>query len=184
AVRVLGTTGGALGGSAYWAEVLDFVGGQPAPVDLRAERRLQQLLVAAAQRRLLRSAHDCAEGGLLVALAEAAIGAPYAADGVGLTADLSGHAPAVALDGLLFGEDGARAVVSCAPEHAEVLEALAREHGVPVYRAGTVGAPAGRLQVRAGGETLAWSVSALRQVYFQAIPRRMRQPDADRAAGA
>ncbi len=78
-ILVLGATRGELGGSAYWAEVRDFVGGQPAPVDLDAERRLQQLLVAAARRRLLRSAHDCSEGGLLVALAEAAIGGAYAA---------------------------------------------------------------------------------------------------------
>ena len=40
-----GATRGELGGSAYWAEVRDFVGGQPARVDLEAERRLQQLLV-------------------------------------------------------------------------------------------------------------------------------------------
>ena len=73
-ILVLGATRGELGGSAYWAEVRDFVGGRPAAVDLEAERRLQQLLVAAARRRLLRSAHDCSEGGLAVALAEAAIG--------------------------------------------------------------------------------------------------------------
>ena len=61
-IVILGATRGELGGSAYWAEVLDFVGGRPAPVDLDAERRLQRLLVAAARQRLLRSAHDCRRG--------------------------------------------------------------------------------------------------------------------------
>ena len=49
--------------SAYWAEIRDFIGGQPATVDLDAELRLQRLLVAAAQGRLLRSAHDCSRAG-------------------------------------------------------------------------------------------------------------------------
>src|SRR5712692_514897 len=49
AVVVLGATWGELGGSAYWAELLNFVGGRPAPVDLAAERRLQLLLVSAAR---------------------------------------------------------------------------------------------------------------------------------------
>jgi phosphoribosylformylglycinamidine synthase II len=76
-IYILGETSGILAGSAYWAEVCDFLGGEPPGVDLEAELRLQQFLVAAAERRLLRSAHDCSEGGLAVALAEAVIGGPY-----------------------------------------------------------------------------------------------------------
>ncbi len=80
-ILLLGTTTGALGGSAYWTEVRNFIGGTPPPVDLAAERALQRFLVAAAKARLLRSAHDCSDGGLAVALAEAAIGGPYAGHG-------------------------------------------------------------------------------------------------------
>ena len=61
---ILGATQGELGGSAYWAEVCDFVGGVPARWISTPSVRLQRFLVAAAQRRLLRSAHDCSEGGL------------------------------------------------------------------------------------------------------------------------
>src|SRR4029078_9199392 len=92
-IVILGTPTGALGGSAYWSELHGFVGGHPARVDLAAERKLQLLLVAAARRGLLRSAHDCAEGGLAVALAEAAIGGPYAARTLGATLDLGDYAP-------------------------------------------------------------------------------------------
>jgi phosphoribosylformylglycinamidine synthase len=176
-VVVLGATRGDLGGSAYWAELLDCVGGGPPSVDLAAERRLQLLLARAG---LLRSAHDCAEGGLAVALAEAAIGGPYAGRSLGASLDLSGYADGVPLEGLLYGEDGARAIVTCAPAAVAGLLALTAGHGVPAHRAGTVGAPDGRLELRAGGRLLGWGVEALRRIYFEAIPRRMAQATLDR----
>jgi phosphoribosylformylglycinamidine synthase II len=184
AVVVLGPTRGQLGGSAYWAELRSFVGGPVPPVDLDAEARLQRLLVAAADGRLLRSAHDCAEGGLLVALAEAAIGGPYAAGGFGATVVLDGYAPAVPLEGLLYGEDMGRVVVSCAAGQTGALLSLCREHGVPAFEAGRVGPPGSSLELRVGGRLFSWGTGSLRQTYFEAIPRRMRQPDADRPAGA
>ncbi|HEY8256857.1 MAG TPA: phosphoribosylformylglycinamidine synthase subunit PurL [Gemmatimonadales bacterium] len=183
-IFVLGETRGTLGGSAYWAEIRAFIGGKPAIVDLDAELRLQRLLVAAAGQRVLRSAHDCSDGGLLVALAEAAIGGPYALEGLGATCDLSDYADGLAAEGLLYGEDGARAVVSCAAHDVDRLAALCREHGVPAFRAGRVGRPSEDLRVTAAGQSLTWSVEALRKIYFEAIPRRMRHPDVDRSAGA
>jgi phosphoribosylformylglycinamidine synthase len=184
AVLLLGMTRGELGGSAYWAELRGFVGGPVPAVDLEAEARLQRLLVDAAGRGLLRSAHDCAEGGLLVTLAEAAIGGPYASAGFGAAISLDGYADGVPLDALLYGEDMGRVVVSSAPGQVEALLALGREHGVPAFEAGRVGAPGAPLELRAGGRLLSWGIESLRQIYFEAIPRRMRQPDADRAAGA
>jgi phosphoribosylformylglycinamidine (FGAM) synthase-like enzyme len=183
AVVVLGATRGELGGSAYWAEVLDFVGGHPPRVDLNAERRLQQLLAAAARARLLRSAHDLAEGGLAVAAAEAAIGGPYAARGLGAMLDLAGYGGSLADEALLFGEDGARAVVSCSPTAAADLVALATEHGVPAARVGTVGEPGGTLELRTGSGLFSWVIDDLRRLYYDAIPRRMAHADLeDRAA--
>ena len=183
-VVILGLTGGALGASAYWAEIRDFIGGRQPTVDLAAEYRLQRLLVEAARRRLLRSAHDCSDGGLLVALAEAAIGGAYAPEGRGLTCDLSDYCSDVAAEALLYGEDGARAVVSCAPASTETFEALSREFGVPVFRAGKVDRPSGDLRIRTRDSSSTWSIPALRKIYFEAIPRRMRHPDVDRSAGA
>jgi len=182
-ILILGATAGELGGSAYWAEVHDFIGGRPARVDLDAERRLQRLLVAGAARRLLRSAHDCSEGGLAVTLAEAAMGGPYAPSGLGASVDLSAIALEASPEAILFGEDGARAVVSLAPEHVATVVALAGEHGVPVHRAGRVTEPGTPLELRLGERLFSWSVGALRQGYFTAIPRRMQHPDVDRSAG-
>jgi hypothetical protein len=62
--------------------------------------------------------------------------------------------------------------------------ALAGEHGVPVHRVGQVTEPDAVLELRVGGQVLRWTVNALRQTYFTAIPRRMQHPDVDRAAGA
>ncbi len=182
-ILILGETTGALGGSAYWTEIRDFVGGPVPGVDLEAERRLQRLLVAAAEQRLLRSAHDCAEGGLLVAIAEAAVGSAYAREPVGAAIDLEACSVGVALEGLLYGEDQARAVVSAAPESVEALVGLCRTQGVPVFRAGHVGAASGMLELKAGGRLFSWGSRTLRQTYFEAIPRRMQHPDVDRSAG-
>jgi phosphoribosylformylglycinamidine synthase len=181
-VFILGLTSGILGGSTYWAEVCDFVGGDAPAVDLDAELRLQRFLVAAAGRRLLRSAHDCAEGGLVVTLAEAVIGGPYVPGSLGASLDLTGYAPEVPLDGLLFGEDGARAIVSCSQAAARPLIALADQHGVPIFRAGLVES-AGTLELQVGPQLFSWSTEALRRIYFDAIPRRMQHPDVDRTAG-
>jgi phosphoribosylformylglycinamidine synthase len=143
---------------------------------------LQRLLAAAVERRLLRSAHDCSEGGLAVALAEAVIGGPYVPGSLGASLDLTGYAPDVPLDGLLYSEDGARAVVSCSQASARPLIALADQHGVSVFRAGLVES-AGTLELQVGSQSFSWSTEALRRIYFDAIPRRMQYPDVDRAVG-
>jgi phosphoribosylformylglycinamidine synthase len=180
-VFIVGLTSGILGGSTYWAEVCDFLGGDAPAVDLDAELRLQKFLVSAAEQRLIRSAHDCSEGGLAVTLAEAVIGGPYVPGSLGARLDLTGYAPDVPLDGLLFGEDGARAVVSCSQGSARSLVALADTLGVPMFRAGVVQS-AGSLELRVGSQLFSWSTEALRRIYFDAIPRRMQHPDVDRTA--
>src|SRR5207302_4109888 len=86
-----GGNGGGLGGSGVWGGVYGF-GGRTAPrVDLVAERRLVDFLVAGAERALFRSAHDCSQGGLGVALAEVAMGGPYDEAGLGLEIDLTAY---------------------------------------------------------------------------------------------
>jgi len=176
AVLVLGETRAELGGSAFWEVLHDFVGGQPPLVDLDVARRFVDLLVAGAERGLFRSAHDCSQGGLGVALAEVAMGGPYQDAGFGLDIDLTTHHLPLTTHQLLFSESHGRAVVTCAPERVSAVEALAREHGVPVHRVGTVGAAQGefRVRLRDGAiDTIEESVARLRDVYFNAIPRRM-----------
>ena len=172
-VFLLGETRPELGASAYWEVCHEFLGGQPPAVELEAERRLIELLVAGAERGLFRSAHDCSHGGLGVALAEVAMGGPYQEHGYGLDVDLTSHAARLTPDDVLFSESHGRAVITCAPERAAAVQALAGELGVPALRAGTVGAEDGAFRIALRDDAIDEPVGRLRDVYFGAIPRRM-----------
>jgi phosphoribosylformylglycinamidine synthase len=173
AILVLGDTRAELGGSAFWEALLDFVDGTPPRVDLATDCRLVDLLVTAGERGLVRSAHDCSQGGLGVALAEIAMGGPYQERGFGLDVDLRAYAGGLAAHDLLFSESHGRAVVTTAPGRADAVAALAQELGVPVLRAGVVGAPDGPVRITLRDGEIREPVARLRQVYFAAIPRRM-----------
>ncbi len=172
-IMLLGTTRGHLGGSAYWAHVLGFVGGSPPPVDLAAERRLVSLLVALSRGWLITSAHDLGDGGLAVALAESCFGPPYAEGVLGADVDVRGLSHSLSSAELLFGEDQGRALLSVSPDREAAVLTLAREHAVPAAAIGTVGAPGGRLRVRLRETAVSWPVEELRRTYHDAIPRRM-----------
>ena len=121
---------GTLGGSEYLALVHEREAG-PVSVDLAAERALVECLLAAAEARLLRSAHDCSDGGIAVAVAESAFAGNL---GVELDVDLGERR-----DAALFGEAGARAVVSVRREDEAALTDLASAHAVPLALLGSVG---------------------------------------------
>ena len=144
--------------------------GAPPAVDLEREAALQEWLVEAAERGLLVSAHDCSDGGLAVALAEACFGRAddRRADGrqgdeaitdelLGATVDL-GAVEAGRADLRLFGESASRVVASVAPHKLDELLELAREHAVPASLLGMVTAGVlggcGRLDVMLSGERL------------------------------
>jgi len=179
-IVVLGRTRGELGGSQYLSHVTGETFGAPPRVDLAAERALVDLLVDAAGQRLLRSAHDVADGGLAVALVESAIAAPTP---FGFTADLGGYAPGVSAPALLFGEDQARAVVSASPDAAPQLMALALTRGVYACAVGTVGDADGTVRMGIGARPIERPILRLAAIYESAIPRRMAAP-ARVAAGA
>ncbi|HET9387611.1 MAG TPA: phosphoribosylformylglycinamidine synthase subunit PurL [Gemmatimonadales bacterium] len=172
-IFILGETRAELGASAYWEVCHEFVGGQPPRVDLDAERRLISLLVTGADRGLFRSAHDCSHGGLAVALAEVAMGGPYQESGFGLDIDLTTYHAPLTTHQLLFSESHGRAVITCPPERAAAVQALAGELGVPALRCGSVGARDGSFRIALRDGTIEESVGRLRHVYFSAIPRRM-----------
>jgi phosphoribosylformylglycinamidine synthase subunit PurL len=172
-ILLLGATAGHLGGSAYWAEVLGTVGGPPPPVDLDAEVRLHRLLAAAASARVFRSAHDCSDGGLAVALAECCIGGPWATIHFGAEVDLAQPFDETSDAGWLFGEDAGRVLVSCRPEDVLAVQRLAHEHAVPCQLLGLVGGVDGEIVITRQSAQWRWPVPLLREIYQQAIPRRM-----------
>ncbi|HVG97747.1 MAG TPA: phosphoribosylformylglycinamidine synthase subunit PurL [Chloroflexota bacterium] len=146
-IALLGDTFDELGASEYLEQVHGLVAGRVPHLDLEREAAVQRLVRAAADAGLLRSAHDCSDGGLAVALVESCSG-PF-----GLPADdAAGAGPVIGADAtvpeswsglrpdaVLFGESQSRILVSLAPEVWDALVALAGEHGVPLHRLGRTG---------------------------------------------
>jgi phosphoribosylformylglycinamidine synthase II len=159
-VYVLGETFAELGGSEFAEVVLGTVAGHPPALDLAKERALHRLLVEGANLDILSSAHDCGDGGLGVALAEAAI-----AEGVGFAVALDGDLPQHLA---LFSESASRAVVSVDAGRAERLEELASALHVPFARIGETGGP--RVSIQGVVDT---TVEELRAAYEGAIPALM-----------
>jgi len=150
----------ALGGSEYLREVHDLLVGRPS-IDLEREARVQRACLEAIRRGLLRSAHDCSHGGLAVTLAESCI-----EGGIGL--DASGAPVQGRLDAALFGEAQSRIVLSCPPEARPDLEALARQHDVPLTYLGTVGGDRLRL-----ASLLDAPIADLSRAYEEGLPRAL-----------
>jgi phosphoribosylformylglycinamidine synthase len=120
-----------LAGSEYLKEMHDLVAGRPR-IDLDLEARLQQAALAAMDEGLVAAAHDCAEGGLAVALAELCLAADAGLDASGL--ELAGR-----MDAALFGEAPSRLVVAVAASAGQRLAEIAAAHDVPLVRIGSLG---------------------------------------------
>ncbi|MGH2525926.1 MAG: AIR synthase related protein, partial [Actinomycetota bacterium] len=132
-VYVMGETFPELGGSEFAESALGVVAGRPPALDLERERSLHSLLVESARRDLIRSAHDCGDGGLAIALAESAM-AGSTGFAVSIPGDLPSHVA-------LFAESASRAVVTVDPARASELEDLSAELQVPFARIGETGGP-------------------------------------------
>src|SRR5687768_13571995 len=150
AIVLLGEGDEELGGSEYLKTVHGLVAGTAPHLDLAKEHALIGLLVQAAARRLIESAHDCSDGGLAVTLAECT----FDSGGIGCAIDLpAAGAPAARGEwgtlGMLFGEAAGRVVVSAAAEHRAALLQLAADSGVTAQVIGRTGG--GRLDISAAG---------------------------------
>jgi phosphoribosylformylglycinamidine synthase len=173
-IVLLGGGRGELGGSEYLKVVHDMVRGMPPMLDLDAERALQSLLVTLADDRLMRSAHDCSDGGLAVTVAESAfdtngIGAEVSLDGVQLSREA-----AVNIGASLFGESASRVVISVVPEHVTTVLRHASAAGVAARVIGQTGGSRLRIAV-AGAIVIDQSVDEAERVWSTAIDRYFAQ---------
>jgi phosphoribosylformylglycinamidine synthase subunit PurL len=132
-IAILGETKGELGGSEYLKALHGQTSGRPPRLDLGRELALQRAVRTMIRSGSIASAHDCSEGGLAVAIAEACL---MGARDVGASIELP-RGPRH--DALLFGEDASRVVISCAAGQREEVEAIARDHRLPIAFVGRVG---------------------------------------------
>ncbi|MEG4044040.1 phosphoribosylformylglycinamidine synthase subunit PurL [Microcoleus sp. Pol17_C1] len=113
-----------LGGSEYLAAIHGIVAGKPPRIDFELERKVQSVCRDGIRQGWVCSAHDCAEGGIAIALAECCISAKMGAE-----IHLSCNSANVGRwDEILFGEMGNCIVVSVAPKNQEVWESYLQEH--------------------------------------------------------
>lgn len=131
-----------LGASEYLATIHKTIAGQPPKTDFHLERTVQAACREGIRRGWVRSAHDCSEGGLAIALAESCISGGQGADVV-LTAQ-----PSTRLDHLLFAEGGARIVVSVASDHQTEWESYLQPLATPWEKLGAVSGDSLRITVQ------------------------------------
>jgi len=178
-----------LGGSSYLQRVCGLKTGTPPRCNLAAERELNLALRALIHSGVVKSAHDCSDGGLAVALAESCVSQQIARDTpllVGARIDLSAllatqNVPAereaaapskLRLDALLFGETQGRILISTAALDAVKVVERAKLLGIKPARIGTVGG--NELAISTGAEQFAWPVDELYDLWWNAIAKAMR----------
>ena len=169
-VVLLGGFSDELGGSYFLQTQHGLKEGKVPIVDLEAEAKLQGLLIGGIELGLISSAHDLAEGGLLVAMLEMLfgdlnLGAEIKMD----TLDSNAR-----LDALLFGESQGRALIGVSPENLSSLLDLANQSGVSAQVIGqTTENEVFSLKVD-DEEILNSDVSKLRKIWEDAIPSMMQ----------
>ncbi len=145
----------------------------PPALDLKQEAALQKCVRELVAEHGIESAHDCSDGGLAVALAEACFvkskpgaGVPH----VGAEIDLNSNG--VFTEAVLFGEMASRVLISCDPKKAENIKQIAVRWGVRADRIGRT-VPE-KLLIRIDGKpAVSAKVSDLRQVWDTALMKAL-----------
>jgi phosphoribosylformylglycinamidine synthase len=153
--------------SEYSKTVGGLVAGEPPAIDLAAEKRLIDCLIALAANGIVASAHDISDGGLAVTLAEACFASPNAV-GASVKAENS-----AAAEFSVFGEQGPRCVVSVTPAKLAALQGIAGQYGVEASEIGQVTQNAA-LRIEYKGRTVIDSpVEDLRDVWANSLERTL-----------
>ena len=176
-ILLLGLNNEDLGGTEYLKVIHSREQGLIPWLDLEVEQRLHRCLLGLIRKGWVQSAHDCSEGGLLVALAECCITHPLTALGARIT--IPPHR--IRLDALLFGESPSRAIISVKPEHrATVIEAI-RESDVPLTDLGMVAESNFEVDVQtvppASAVRFSLSGSHMAEVWTQSLSAQLNSHD-------
>ncbi|MGB0064324.1 MAG: phosphoribosylformylglycinamidine synthase subunit PurL [Terracidiphilus sp.] len=152
----------AFGSSEFAKVVLGATWGTPPALDLDAEASLHKLLGVLAWRKLIHSARDVSDGGIAVALAQAAFG-----KGIGASVEQDASLLAHPLFGL-FAEPASTVVVTAAPGDLAEIDAMANQYNFFSARIGTTGG--NQLEILVEGETfISAPLNELRTLWSHAL---------------
>jgi phosphoribosylformylglycinamidine synthase subunit PurL len=156
-----------LGASEYLATLYQTVAGQPPTVNFDLELQVQAACRHGIRQGWIKSAHDSAEGGLAVALAECCI-----SGNKGATIQIGTIAGR--WDTVLFGEGGARIIVSIDPTYQSEFEAYLNTNVTDAWQyLGVVGTDFDRFQVTAETKLIDLDIAAITETWATAIERRL-----------
>jgi len=154
------------GSSEYAKEVLGAVWGFPPALELKQEAALQKALVEMIDAGLVESAHDCAEGGIAVTLAESAL-----SKSIGATVDLTSQG--LPPEFVLFGEDASRVVISCDRSHLPRIQQVAVKYGLSAEPIGET--VQDKVEIGLDGRALITAtISELRDAYESALENSLK----------
>jgi phosphoribosylformylglycinamidine synthase len=181
-VLLLGRTRADLGATELLANIAGEVSGEVPQLDLAEEQAVERACLEAIEQGLVRSAHDCSDGGLAVALAECCF-SHYRHAAIGALIDLpeelkpkmSGAGENLSDIALLFGESPSRIILSVRPGNVARVKAVAEQAGAPCVVIGEVGGS--HLRIAIGGEVaINRSVAELEGVWRNALPECLDRP--------
>ncbi len=164
-----------LSSSEYSKTVSGIVAGEPPAIDLAAEKRLIDCLVALASDGVVVSAHDISDGGLAMAIAESCFASSVGAQPIAprLGANVSTE-DGFSSEYAIFGERGARCVVSVTPAKLAALQAIARQYNVAANSIGQVTSN-GLLRIEHKGRAVIDSpVETLRDLWANSLQRTLQ----------
>jgi phosphoribosylformylglycinamidine synthase subunit PurL len=168
-VLLIGQVGIELGASHYIKVLHGRKEGRPPRLDYERELAVHSAVLALIREGIAKSAHDCSEGGLAVALAECCISGEKQ-----IGAEIQLARGNLREDQVLFSEDQSRVIVSVARHDAAPAEALCRRHGVPAIPLGQVGGS--ELVLATEERAVRWPLDQLFDSWYSSIARTMTRP--------
>lgn len=164
-----------LGATEYLATIHQIIAGKPSEVDYELERKVQAVCREGIRQGWVNSAHDCAEGGLAITLAECCInGGKGATINLGIDSLVQRR-----WDRILFAEGGARILISVSPEQQTVWENYLQEQlgeiGENWHKLGQVESGDSPFKILATNELtlIEMGVVEMADCYWNAIEQRM-----------
>ncbi|MEP6698386.1 MAG: phosphoribosylformylglycinamidine synthase subunit PurL [Verrucomicrobiota bacterium] len=163
-VILVGEIGDEMGATHFLKVCHERKEGLPPRLDLKRELLVQNSVREMIRSGLVKSAHDCSEGGLSVALAECCFNPERH-----LGADLDLGAMTSRPDVVLFNEAQSRIVISVAHQNADDILASLKSGNVPAQKLGTVGGD--QLRLRVSDDEFCWTVADIYDDWFNSIQR-------------